>query len=287
MENILEVKNLCKSYDSFSLKDVNFSLKKGSILGLIGENGAGKSTTIKGMLNLLNDTTGKVFIFGKDMRNSEIEIKKDIGVILDEGFFSEYLKITDIPQTMKYIFENWDEALFFHYLEEFKLPKEKTIKELSSGMKMKLKIITVLSHHPKLLVLDEPTTGLDPVARNEVLDIFEDFVQDSDNAILLSTHITSDLEKIADEVVFMANGEVLFQKETNMIKQFGLIKCSAEELSIIAEDDYLKRKSHRHETVLLVENLEKFQEKYPTLHAQRASLEDIMVLYIRDEKMNQ
>ena len=195
MENILEIKNLSKKYDSFELKNINIELPKGTIMGFIGENGAGKTTTIKSILNIINKDSGQIKIFGLD--NKETKIKEDIGVVLDDSFLSEYLNPLGINKIMKNIYKNWDEKLYFKYLEDFKLSKEKISKEYSNGMKMKLKIAVALSHHPKLLILDEPTSGLDPIARNEILDIFQEFIQDENKGIFVSSHITSDLEHIA------------------------------------------------------------------------------------------
>lgn len=212
MENILEVKNLCKNYDKFSLKNISLNLPKGTIMGLVGENGAGKSTTIKAILNLVNTSDGIIKIFGLDCKEHEMEIKEDIGIVLDEGFVSEYLNPKDINTIMKDMYKNWDEELYFKYLADFKLPEDKISKEYSSGMKMKLKIAVALAHHPKLLILDEPTSGLDPVARNDILDIFQDFIQDEEHGIFVSSHITSDLESIADYITFINNGEIVLSK---------------------------------------------------------------------------
>lgn len=217
MENILEIKNLSKKYDSFELKNINIELPKGTIMGFIGENGAGKTTTIKSILNIINKDSGQIKIFGLD--NKETKIKEDIGVVLDDSFLSEYLNPLDINKIMKNIYKNWDEKLYFKYLEDFKLSKEKISKEYSNGMKMKLKIAVALSHHPKLLILDEPTSGLDPIARNEILDIFQEFIQDENKGIFVSSHITSDLEHIADYITFINNGEIIFSKtNTNLEK---------------------------------------------------------------------
>jgi ABC-2 type transport system ATP-binding protein len=212
MENILEVKNLCKNYDKFSLKNISLNLPKGTIMGLVGENGAGKSTTIKAILNLVHTSDGIIKIFGLDCKEHEMEIKEDIGIVLDEGFVSEYLNPKDINTIMKDMYKNWDEELYFKYLADFKLPEDKISKEYSSGMKMKLKIAVALAHHPKLLILDEPTSGLDPVARNDILDIFQDFIQDEEHGIFVSSHITSDLESIADYITFINNGEIVLSK---------------------------------------------------------------------------
>ena len=212
MENNLEVKNLRKKYNGFELKDINLELPKGMIMGLIGENGAGKTTTIKSILNLIKIDKGEIKIFGLNIKENEKKIKEDIGVVLDDGFFSEYLNPADINKIMRKMYKNWDEKLYFKYLEDFKLPKNKISKEFSSGMKMKLKIAVALSHHPKLLILDEPTSGLDPVARSEILDIFQDFIQNEDNSIFVSSHITSDLEHIADYITFINEGKIVLSK---------------------------------------------------------------------------
>ena len=217
MENILEVKNLCKNYDKFSLKNINIELPKGTIMGLVGENGAGKSTAIKAILNLINTSDGTIKIFGKDIKENEIEIKEDIGIILDEGFLSENLTPNDINLIMKEIYKNWDEELYFKYINNFKLPKDKISKEYSTGMKVKLKIAVALAHHPRLLILDEPTSGLDPIARNEMLDIFQEFIQDEEHGIFVSSHITSDLENIADYITFINNGEIVLSKTRDEI----------------------------------------------------------------------
>lgn len=212
MENILEVKNLCKSYDGFKLRNVSFELPKGTIMGLVGENGAGKTTTIKAILNLIKINDGTIKVFGLDSRENEIEIKEDIGVVLENGFLSEYLTPDDINSCLKNIYKNWDTELYFKYIEDFKLPRDKVSKDYSSGMKMKLKLAASLAHHPKLLILDEPTSGLDPIARSEILDVFQDFIQDEEHSVFVSSHITSDLENIADYITFINNGEIVLSK---------------------------------------------------------------------------
>jgi len=212
MNNILEVKNLCKSYDNFKLKNVSFELPKGTIMGLVGENGAGKTTTIKAILNLIKINDGEVKVFGLDSKENATAIKEDIGVVLDDGFLSEYLTPNNINSCLKYIYKNWDSELYFKYIEDFKLPKDKISKQYSSGMKMKLKLAIALAHHPKFLILDEPTSGLDPIARSEILDIFQDFIQNEEHSVFVSSHITSDLENIADYITFINNGEIVLSK---------------------------------------------------------------------------
>ena len=285
MENILEIKNLSKKYKGFELKNVNIKLPKGMIMGFIGENGAGKTTTIKSILNIINRDSGKIKIFGLDNKENERKIKEDIGVVLDDSFLSEYLNPSDINKIMKNIYKNWDEKLYFKYIEDFKLPKEKISKEYSSGMKMKLKIAVALAHHPKLLILDEPTSGLDPVARNEILDIFQEFIQDENKGIFVSSHITSDLEHIADYITFINNGEIIFTKTRDeLLENYGIVKCSEEQFKKIDKKDYIKYKKNRYEYDVLIEDKYEFKKKYDISVIDKPSLEDIMLIYIKGEK---
>lgn len=284
MENILEIKNLSKKYNGFQLKNINMELPKGMIMGLIGENGAGKTTTIKSILNIIN-SEGSIKIFGKDIKVNEKEIKEEIGVVLDDSFLSEYLTAKQVNSIMKSMYKNWDEQLYFKYLEEFKLPNNKLVKDFSSGMKMKLKVTTALSHHPKLLILDEPTSGLDPVARNEILDIFQDFIQNEENSILVSSHITSDLEHIADYITFINDGEIILSKTRDeLLEQYGIVKCTKEEFKRINKNDYIKFKENRFEYEVLVEDKMQFKRKYDFNIIDKATLEDIMLIYIKGEK---
>ena len=197
----IEVKNLTKTFEEFKLDDITLQIPKGKIVGLIGENGAGKTTLIKCILDVMHADKGEVILFDKKYQGS---LKDDIGVVFDNSFINETFNIKDINLIMKNIYTKWDSALFFKYMKEYHIPLKKEIKRLSTGMKKKIEIAVALSHHPKLLILDEPTSGLDPVIRSEVLDMFQDFVTDSENSILLSTHITSDLEHIADDVIFIS-----------------------------------------------------------------------------------
>lgn len=285
MENILEIKNLSKKYNGFELKNVNIELPKGMIMGFIGENGAGKTTTIKAILNIISRDSGEIKIFGLDNKDNERKIKEDIGVVLDDSFLSEYLNPLDINKIMKNIYRSWDEKLYFKYIEDFKLPKEKISKEYSSGMKMKLKIAVALAHHPKLLILDEPTSGLDPVARNEILDIFQEFIQDEEHGIFVSSHITSDLEHIADYITFINNGEIIFTKtRDDLLENYGIVKCSEEQFKKIDKKDYIKYKKNRYEYDVLIEDKYEFKKKYDISVIDKPSLEDIMLIYIKGEK---
>ena len=285
MENILEIKNLSKKYKEFELKDINFSLPKGVIMGFVGENGAGKTTTIKSILNLIKKDSGEIKIFGSKLEDNEKEVKENIGVLLDDSFLSEYLSPVDLNKIMKNIYKNWDEKLYFKYLKEFKLPEKSRIKDFSSGMKTKVKIIVALSHHPKLLILDEPTSGLDPVARNEVLDIFQEFMEDEENSILVSSHITSDLERVADYITFINEGKIVFVKDKNeLLNNFGIAKLTEKEFETIDKNDFVKFKKNKYEYDVLVENKANFNKKYNIEVMDKANIDDIMYIYIKGEK---
>ena len=285
MENILEIKDLSKKYDGFELKNINIKLPKGTIMGFIGENGAGKTTTIKLILNIIKKNEGEIKIFGLATIQEAKRIKEDIGVVLDDSFLSEYLNPLDINKIMKNIYKNWDEELYFKYINEFKLPKDKISKEYSTGMKMKLKIAVALSHHPKLLILDEPTSGLDPIARNEILDIFQDFIQDEEHGIFVSSHITSDLEHIADYVTFINEGEIVFTKTRDeLLEDYGIVKCSDEEFRNIDKKDYIKYKKNRYEVDILIGNQMEFKKKYNISVIDKPTIEDIMLIYVKGGK---
>lgn len=285
MDNILEVKGLIKEYKDFKLNNVSFDVPKGMIMGFIGENGAGKTTTIKAILNIINSDAGEVKIFGLDNKEEESVIKEDIGVVLDDMFFPEILLPKDINTIMKDVYKRWDSDLYFSYLESFNLPKDKQIKTFSKGMRKKLEIATALAHKPKLLILDEPTSGLDPVARNEVIDIFQDFIQDEECSILLSSHITTDLEHIADYITFINQGEILLTKtKDELIEEYGVVKCTEKEFKMIDKNDYVKYRKMRYDYELLVEDKKEFSKKYEIKTIDKISLEDLMVLMIRGEE---
>ena len=221
--NALELKDLCKSYPGFSLDHLNLTLPNGCILGLIGENGAGKTTAIKLILDIIRKDSGTIRILGKDCSTETSIPKEEIGVVMDEVGFPECLTPTQIGLIMKDSFNNWDSSLYSQYLQTFHLPEKKEFGQFSKGMKMKLGIAVALSHHPKLLILDEATSGLDPVVRDEILDIFNDFTRDESHAILISSHIVSDLEKICDYIAFLHKGKlVLYEEKDRLLKNMAL-----------------------------------------------------------------
>lgn len=211
--NVLEINNLTKSYPGFTLSDVSFSLQQGRIMGLIGKNGAGKSTTLKSMLNLIPIDSGSITMFGHNFKENEVLCKQNIGVVLGEIDFYKHKKIADITAVTKRFYTNWDDSMYTKYLTMFDLNPEKRVKELSSGMKVKYMIALALSHHAKLLILDEPTSGLDPVSRDDLLQLFRALVKDGERSILFSTHIISDLERCADDISYIKGGRLLKSAE--------------------------------------------------------------------------
>lgn len=281
MEPILQVKGLCKNYDGFTLDHVSFSLPQGCIMGFIGENGAGKSTTIKAILNLIHMDSGKITVFGKDSVKDELEIKERIGVVFDELNFPDMIRAKDVAGIMKGIYRNWDGPLFRQYLTQFGLPSEKSVKEYSRGMKMKLSIAIALSHHAQLLLLDEATSGLDPIVRDEILDVFLEFIQDESRGILFSSHITGDLEKIADYVTFIHQGKIHFsQRKDDLLATYAVIKCSEEQLSQLDPGVIHGVRRHQFGTEALIE-----KEFVPAgVIADHVSIEDIMLFTVRGEK---
>lgn len=274
MKNILEISHLNKSYPGFQLSDINIAVPQGSIMGLVGENGAGKSTTIKLILNLLHRDRGEIKIFGQDNIRCEQQIKDKIGVVFEETSYPENLKANDIAQIMKNIYRNWDNKLFQAYLAKFSLAPEKTVKEYSRGMKMKLSLAVALSHRAKLLILDEATSGLDPIVRDEILDIFLDFIQNEEHGIFISSHIISDLEKVADYITFIHQGRiVLSEQKDKLLEEYGILKSTASEFERIPQDKIIGYRKNS----FGVEALVKKKDLKGNLTIDPVSIEEIML----------
>ncbi len=282
MDNIIKVNNLTKTYDNFILDNITLEIKKGSIIGLIGENGAGKTTLIKLLLGLIKKDKGDILIFNKTVNS---KVKEDIGVVLDDSFFPEVIKVKDVNSVMKNIYKSWDEKLFLKYLKDFSLNENMLIKNLSKGMKKKLEIIAALAHHPKLLILDEPTSGLDPVVRKEILDIFLDFIENGENSILFSSHITSDIESIADYIIFIDNGKLVFDKEKDdILDNYGIVKCSDNDFKKISKDNIISYRKNKYNYEVLVNDRKNVKKNNSNLVVDKATLEDIMLLIVKGEK---
>lgn len=235
--NALEIKNLTKTYSGFTLDNLNLTLPSGCIMGLIGENGAGKSTTIKLILGMLHKDNGTITVLGRDNGNSTKLSKEDIGVVMDEVGIPVCLTVKQVGKVMKNTFKNWDDAEYCRLVEKFALPDNKAFEELSRGMKMKLGIAIALSHNAKLLILDEATAGLDPVVRDEVLEMLSDFTRDENHSILISSHIVSDLEKLCDYIAFLHKGKLMLCEEKDkLLSEYGLVHCTAEELQKLPKE---------------------------------------------------
>lgn len=229
MNKILEINNVSKHYKDFSLKNINISLDRGFVMGFIGPNGAGKSTTIRLIMNLIKKDSGEIKIFGFDHIKNELQIKEKIGFVYDENHFYEELTVKEMKNIIRPFYKNWDENAFLTYVKKFGLPLNKQIKQLSKGMKMKFSLAIALSHHAELLIMDEPTSGLDPLIRSELLHILRSLMEDENKAIFFSTHITSDLEKIADYITIINNGEIILSKPMDeLLEQYAIVKGNKE-----------------------------------------------------------
>lgn len=280
-DNYLVVDSLTKQYSDFTLDDVSFSIPQGAVVGLIGENGAGKSTTIKAILGLVSKDTGTVTILGKKNKDIDNSVRDQIGVVFDGSSFPEGLSPQKLNKVFRNIYPSWDEEKYYSLLKKLSLPVNKKLKEFSKGMKMKLSTAVALSHHSKLLILDEATTGLDPIVRDDILDMFLEFVQEN-NSILVSSHITSDLEKIADYIVFIHQGKVIFMKSKNELKnQYGIIRCGHEQFRAIDGQDIAVARKQGDVWEVLFSDRNLAQKKYPNVVIEVATIDEIMLLYIK------
>lgn len=283
MDDALTISGLTKTYKDFILEQVSFAVPCGSIVGLIGENGAGKSTTINAALGLIQKDTGTISILGREKMDNET--KEQIGVVFDGSNYPEILSPQKLNRVMKNIYHSWDEQTYMQLLEKLALPIDKQIKHFSKGMKMKLAIAAALSHHSKLLILDEATSGLDPVVRDDILDMLLDFVQDEEHSILVSSHITSDLEKIADYIVFIHEGKVVFSKpKDELIEQYGILKCGAAQFDALDQADIIMYRKMDYEWQVLISDRDNMQKKYPKAMIVPAAIDEIMLLYVKGEK---
>ncbi len=280
MQNILKVEKLNKKFKDFELQNVDLTLPRGAIMGLIGENGAGKSTTIKLILELIKKDSGVVEVLGKSDLEINKEIKEQIGVVFEDFAFMELMKPKDIELIMRNTYKTWDSEKFNMYLKKFDLPS-KNMKEYSKGMKMKLSIAVALSHGSKLLILDEPTSGLDPMAREEVLEIFMDFIQDENNGVLISSHILSDLEKICDYITCISHGKILFSEEKDeLLNKYAVVKCTKELLNSLENSAIINKTENTYGAQALVKRAE-LPSGTITEHT---TIEDIMINFIRGQK---
>ena len=284
MTNAIEIRGLCKSFGDFALDHIDLTLPGGSIMGLIGENGAGKTTTIKCILNLIRRDAGEISIWGRDNLREERAAKAGVGVVLDECFFHDSLRPRDLDRVLGPVFPDWDRGLYGDYLDKFRLPANKLIREFSRGMKMKLSLAAALAHRPRLLILDEATAGLDPVVRDEILDEFLAFIQDEDHAILISSHITSDLEKAADYITYLHQGKVVLSEAKDVIlDSYGRAAGTAEQFAQVDPADLVRVRRGSFGWEGLVADRAAFRRKYRDLLVEKTTLEDIMLFIGKGE----
>ena len=281
----ITMKGISKAFGSNEvLKGVDLTLKSGEIHALMGENGAGKSTTINAVLGLIKKDSGDISILGRHDYEMTAADRELIGVVFDNSNFSGELSPKMLHKVLKDIYHTWDEALYFSLLEKMNLPRDKKIKTFSRGMKMKLSIIAAVSHHPRLLILDEATSGLDPVTRDDILDLFLTFVQEEENSILLSSHITSDLEKIADYIIFIHAGKlVFFKSKDELLADYGIIKCGLAQFGQIEKQDIIAYRKMDYEWQILVGDRKKAEKKYPKAMIVPVTIDEIMLLYVKGE----
>lgn len=279
--NAIEVRGLRKSYPGFQLRDLSFNVPRGSIVGFIGENGSGKTTTIKAILNMIHRDSGEIKVFGLDNIVDEVAIKKDVGVILSDYFFNESFVPKNIDRILKEIYPSWDSSAYNRMLHTLDIPPDKKIKELSKGMKAKLNIAIALSHQAKLLILDEPTSGLDPVVRDDMLDLFLDYIQNEENTIFISSHITGDLSKVADYIIFIHEGRIVFDiAKDELLDNYRILKCSAEDFKQVGAADVVGYRQNQYNVEALITH----GHKYGAFVLDKPTLDDIMIYVIKGAK---
>ncbi|WP_262176847.1 ABC transporter ATP-binding protein [Saccharococcus sp. Marseille-Q5394] len=279
MENVIELNNVTKSFKGFELKDFSISVKKGFVTGFIGGNGVGKSTTIKLIMNLLRPDSGEVALFGMNYRENEREIKQRIGFVFDNNILYENITLSEMKKIIKPAYKNWDDTVFQHYVNVFELPLKKQIKTFSKGMLMKASLTFALSHHAELIIMDEPTSGLDPIFRRELLDILHDIMQNGEKTIFFSTHITTDLDRIADYITFIHNGQHIFTKEHYKIEEdYAIVKGETNLLDRDTEREFIGIRRSNYGFEALTTNRQRTQNIFGnTVILEKPTLEDIML----------
>ena len=281
--NAIELSHINKSFGDFAIRDLNLTVPSGTICGLVGENGAGKSTTIRLLMGVLRPDSGTASVLGADVSSPEFrDVKEDVGVVLDEAYFPESLNAVQVGKIMAATYRRWDQRLYDSYLKRFDLPEKKQFKDFSRGMRMKLAIVVALSHQPKLLVLDEATAGLDPIVRDEVLDIFNEFTREEDHSILISSHILSDLEKLCDYIAFIHKGDLLFCEEKDqLLEQYGIFEDSRENLDCLQPEAIVAREESRYGGVRALVK----RDLAPTgFRLEKPTVEDVVLFLVKGAK---
>lgn len=281
--NAIKLSHINKSFGDFAIRDLNLTVPSGTICGLVGENGAGKSTTIRLLMGVLRPDSGTASVLGVDVSSPEFrDVKEDVGVVLDEAYFPESLNAVQVGKIMAATYRRWDQRLYDSYLKHFDLPEKKQFKDFSRGMRMKLAIAVALSHQPKLLVLDEATAGLDPIVRDEVLDIFNEFTREEDHSILISSHILSDLEKLCDYIAFIHKGDLLFCEEKDqLLEQYGIFEDSRENLDCLQPEAIVAREESRYGGVRALVK----RDLAPTgFRLEKPTVEDVVLFLVKGAK---
>ena len=284
MENILEISGLNKKYDDFALRDVSFALPKGYIMGFVGQNGSGKTTTIRSILNMAKKDSGKITVFGLDSVTDTIAIKERLGVVFDSLYLAEHLNVRQIEDQLRPFYKDWDSKEFFRRIKEFGLPDNKKVGEFSKGMKMKLMIAVALSHKAELIILDEPTSGLDPVARDELLDILTEYIEDENRGVLFSTHITADVERIADYVTILHNGRVWYTGlKDDLTEEYAVIKGDESDIPSGLMEKLIGFHSYRNgfDALIKTDDLAGVPD---SLEYEKASIDEILVYIAKEDK---
>lgn len=280
---MLKLEHVKKNYKDFQL-DVSMELKSGCVTGLIGKNGAGKTTAFKAILGLVRKDGGNITIFGKSIEQMKAKDREDIGVVLSDSGFSGYLKLKDYIPVMKAMYLRFDEEVFVKECERFQIPLDKKIKEFSTGMKRKALLIAALSHDAKLLILDEPTSGLDVVARDELLDVLREYMEQEDRAILISSHISSDLENFCDDIYMIDGGKIILHEETDkLLSDYAILKVTEEEYQKLDKDYILRKKKEGFGYQLLTDQKQFYQENYPEIAIEKGGIDELMLMMIRGE----
>ena len=281
MNNILEVAGLNKDFGTFSVHDISFSLKEGCITGFIGINGAGKTTTIKSILGLTLKDAGSIKLYGKEIEENERELKNHIGVVLDDGYFYEDMTMKEMKSVIAPAYSNWDEAVYKSNIRRFNLPPNQKISTLSKGMKVKYAIALALSHHADLLIMDEPTSGLDPLVRSELMDILMEFMKEEGKSVFFSTHITSDLDKVADVLILIDNGRILLNEEKDvLLDTYGLVKGDKMKLNEKTRKLFLSLKETEYGFEGITKVKDAVRKQMEDVLIERPTIENIMLAYV-------
>lgn len=283
---MIKTEHLKKNYKNFTL-DCSLEIRSGCITGLIGQNGAGKSTTFKAILRLISTDGGSIRIFGKDISEITPEDKQDIGVVLSDSGFSGYLTIDDIIPVLESLYKNFDKAFFMAQADSFNLPRNKKIKEFSTGMKAKLKVLAAISHNAKLLILDEPTAGLDVVARSEILEMLRDFMEKDENrSILISSHISGDLETLCDDVYMIHDGRIIMHEDTDvLLSDYALIKVDSQQYAVLDKQYILRVKEEKYGYSCLTNQKQFYIENYPKIAIEKGNIDEIITMMVRGNKL--